>query len=60
MVEDSVEMLSGDGSEIIVHGNGGAKIKARTFNQRELVKSVNKNDMVFANYNLLKRNFILV
>ncbi len=48
MVEDSVEMLSGDGSEIIVHGNGGAKIKARTFNQRELVKSVNKNDMVFA------------
>ena len=48
MVEDTAQMLSGDGSEIIVHGNGGAKIKARTLNQRELVKSVNKNDMVFA------------
>lgn len=48
MVEDTTEMLSGDGSEILVHGNGGAKIKARTFNQRELVKAVNKKDMVFA------------
>ncbi|MGB0933077.1 MAG: PhoH family protein [Lishizhenia sp.] len=48
MVEDTAQMLSGDGSEIIVHGNGGAKIKARTLNQRELVKSVNTNDMVFA------------
>lgn len=48
MVEDPVEMLSGDGSEIIVHGNGGAKIKARTFNQRNLVKAINTSDMVFA------------
>ncbi len=48
MVEDPVEMLSGDGSEVLVHGNGGSKIKARTFNQRKLVEAVNKNDMVFA------------
>jgi phosphate starvation-inducible PhoH-like protein len=48
MVEDPIEMLSGDGSEVLVHGNGGAKIKARTFNQRKLVESINKNDMVFA------------
>lgn len=48
MVEDPVELLSGDGSEILVHGNGGAKIKAKTFNQRKLVEAVNQKDMVFA------------
>ncbi|MEX1193279.1 MAG: PhoH family protein [Brumimicrobium sp.] len=48
MVEDPIELLSGDGSEVLVHGNGGTKIKARTFNQRKLVEAVNTNDMVFA------------
>lgn len=48
MVEDPVELLSGDGSEVLVHGNGGAKIKAKTFNQRKLVEAVNQKDMVFA------------
>lgn len=48
MIEDPVEMLSGDGSEIILHGVGGNKIKARTFNQRKLVEAINQNDMVFA------------
>jgi phosphate starvation-inducible PhoH-like protein len=48
MVEDPVELLSGDGSEVLVHGIGGNKIKARTFNQRKLVEAINKNDMVFA------------
>ena len=48
MVEDPIELLSGDGSEVLVHGNGGTKIKARTFNQRKLVEAVNQNDMVFA------------
>src|SRR5690554_6234489 len=48
MIEDPVEMLSGDGSEIILHGVGGNKIKARTFNQRKLVEAVNTKDMVFA------------
>lgn len=48
MLEDKTTMLSGNGSEILVHGNSGVKIKARTHNQRQLVMSVNKNDMVFA------------
>lgn len=49
MLEDGHNMLSvDDGSEILVHGNGGVKIKARTLNQKKLVKAVSKNDMVFA------------
>ena len=35
-------------SQIIVHGVGGRMIKAQTFNQRRLVESMRKNDMVFA------------
>lgn len=49
MLEEGHQMLShDDGSETLVHGNGGVKIKARTLNQKKLVKAVNKNDMVFA------------
>lgn len=48
MVEDSREVLSGNGDEILLHGVGGNKIKARTFNQRNLVTAVNEKDMVFA------------
>ena len=48
MLDDGTAMLSSDGSEILVHGNGGIKIKAKTVNQRKLVKAVNKSDMVFA------------
>lgn len=48
MTEDPIEILSGDGSEIILHGVGGSKIKARTFNQRKLVEAINTKDMVFA------------
>lgn len=48
MLEDPLKMLSGDGSEVLVHGNGGAKIRAKTFNQRKLVAAINTNDMVFA------------
>jgi len=43
--EASVVAESGD---IIVHGNGGMQIKARTVNQRKLVKASFENDMVFA------------
>ena len=32
----------------ILHGVGGKIIKAKTFNQKRLVESMNKNDMVFA------------
>jgi len=49
MLEDGSTMIStDDGSETIVHGNGGVKIKARTLNQKKLVQAVNKHDMVFA------------
>jgi phosphate starvation-inducible PhoH-like protein len=36
------------GGEVIVHGVGGKIIKAQTVNQRRLVESMRKNDMVFA------------
>jgi phosphate starvation-inducible PhoH-like protein len=39
---------SDQGGEVIVHGVGGKLIKALTVNQRRLVESVRKNDMVFA------------
>jgi phosphate starvation-inducible PhoH-like protein len=49
MLDSGSEMLeSDDGSEILVHGNHGAKIKAKTINQKKLVELINKNDMVFA------------
>jgi phosphate starvation-inducible PhoH-like protein len=49
MLEDGSRMIStDDGSETLVHGNGGVKIKARTLNQKKLVQAVNENDMVFA------------
>lgn len=48
MLEDGSAMLSSDGSETLVHGNGGVKIKAKTVNQRKLVQAVDRNDMVFA------------
>lgn len=48
MLDEGPSMLSSDGSEILVHGNGGVKIKAKTVNQRKLVQAVNKHDMVFA------------
>lgn len=49
MMEDGSKMISiDDGSETIVHGNGGTKIKARTLNQKKLVQAIKANDMVFA------------
>ncbi len=49
MMEDGSKMLiSDDGSETLVHGTHGSKIKAKTINQRKLVEAVGKNDMVFA------------
>jgi phosphate starvation-inducible PhoH-like protein len=49
MMEDGSKMISiDDGSETIVHGNGGAKIKARTLNQKKLVQAIKAQDMVFA------------
>ena len=49
MLANGAILLSNDqDDEIIVHGNGGNKIRARTVNQKKLVEAVNKNDMVFA------------
>jgi phosphate starvation-inducible PhoH-like protein len=36
------------GDEVLVHGNNGSKIKAKTINQQKLVAEVNKHAMVFA------------
>jgi len=35
-------------SDVLVFGNGGLVVKARTLNQRRIVESISKNDMVFA------------
>ena len=43
--DDATSDVSG---ETIVHGVGGRLIKAQTLNQRKLVDSMRKNDMVFA------------
>lgn len=49
MLADGEKLLSTDnGSETLVFGNGGVKIKARTINQKKLVDAIQKNDMVFA------------
>jgi len=49
MLQDGHTLVeSDDALDIIVHGNGGAKIKARTINQKKLVQQIQKNDMVFA------------
>ena len=39
---------SNKSGEVLVHGVGGTLIKAQTANQRKLVESMHKNDMVFA------------
>ena len=36
------------GDEVLVHGNNGSKIKAKTINQQKLVAEANKHAMVFA------------
>ena len=49
MLADGTTLLEdSDTKDILVHGNGGAKIKARTVNQKKLVQEILKNDMVFA------------
>ena len=48
LLEETKLSVKDDGSEVLVHGNGGLKVKAKTINQRKLVEAVNANDMVFA------------
>ena len=45
---NSKEAGSEEGADIIVFGNNGLVVKARTPNQRKMVESCQKNDMLFA------------
>jgi len=47
--EDGKDVISdSSGDEVLVHGNSGLQVKARTVNQRKMVELSNSNDMVFA------------
>ncbi len=58
LTENNIERLleaNGDdllkesgGDNVLVHGNNGLQVKARTVNQRLMVEASDKNDMVFA------------
>jgi len=48
MLQDVVAIPFSDFGEVVLHGNGGKQIKARTANQRQLIKLSQENDMVFA------------
>ncbi len=48
MAEDGELMVSNAANDVLVHGNGGTKVRARTQNQRKLVEAINEYDMVFA------------
>ena len=41
-------IANGEGEGVIVYGNGGIVVKAKTPNQSKMVAAVNNNDMVFA------------
>ena len=47
IIEGKENILNGD-AKIIVHGKNGNLIKAKTLNQRNMVDSIKKNDIVFA------------
>ena len=42
------ETITTEGDDVLVFGNSGLIIKARTENQRKIVDSISKNDMLFA------------
>ena len=48
LLEDASIKPEIQGDEVLVHGNGGTKIKAKTINQQRLVATASKNAMVFA------------
>ena len=48
VLEDISSKQFSSGDEVLVHGNGGGKIKAKTLNQQLLVAEASKNAMVFA------------
>ncbi len=46
--EISIEQFDDDQKDVLVYGNNGRVIKARTVNQKLLVESYNTNDLLFA------------
>lgn len=49
LMENGAEVMDDRGGDtVLVHGNGGIQVKARTVNQRRMVELSNDNDMVFA------------
>jgi len=49
MLEDGSEVVKKqDGEDVLVYGNGGLQVKARTPNQRKMVEYSEKYDMLFA------------
>ena len=49
MLEDGETLVGSEkGTDVILFGNGGSKIRARTVNQKKLVKAISNHDMVFA------------
>lgn len=47
-LEETPKSAPVSSGEVIVYGNHGLMIKARTANQRKMVDSINKNDVLFA------------
>jgi phosphate starvation-inducible PhoH-like protein len=48
LITGDTESIMNGSDDIIVHGNHGKVVKAQTVNQRKMVESSMKNDMVFA------------
>ncbi len=45
---NDLDLQSNEKNEIIIYGNNGKIIKARTQNQRKIVKDINSNDILFS------------
>lgn len=49
LMENADDLMNDQGgNEVLVHGNSGLQVKARTANQRRMVELCDNNDMVFA------------
>jgi phosphate starvation-inducible PhoH-like protein len=49
MMDDGATIIENNGgADVIVHGNNGQLIKAKTANQRSMVAAVTENDLIFA------------
>lgn len=46
--DSQLQSSSADAGDVIVFGNNGIVVKARTANQRKMVESAKKNDIIFA------------